>query len=83
MLRSCAEGTEHLGLVLPEDQFDSWVLGYVGHALIKQICVCIYIYMAQRSNPLRPWSCVSHSTVPLPPCGVVGVWYCPPPPLVR
>ena len=21
------------------------------------------------------------STVPLPPCGVVGVWHCPPPPL--
>ena len=24
------------------------------------------------------WGC---GTVPLPPCGVVGVWYCPPPPL--
>ena len=45
MLRSCAEGTEHLGLVLPEDQFDSWVLGYVGHGLIKQICVCVFIYI--------------------------------------
>ena len=29
-----------------------------------------------------PWSWVSHSTVPLPPCGVVGVWYCPPAPPV-
>ena len=45
--------------------------------------LCIYVYMVQRSKPPppRPWSWVSHSTVPLPPCGVVGVWYCPPSPL--
>ena len=29
----------------------------------------MYIYIWSRS-----W--ISHSTVPLPPCGVVGVWYC-------
>ena len=35
--------------------------------------------MVQCSNPAppRPWSWVSHSTLPPPaPCGVVGVWYC-------
>ena len=25
-------------------------------------------------TPPRPWSWVRHSTVPLPPCGLVGVW---------
>ena len=38
----------------------------------------VYIYGPEFQPPSpRPWSWVSHSTVPLPPCGVVGVWYCP------
>ena len=33
----------------------------------------MYIYMVQRSNPPRPWSWVSHSTVPFP---LVVWWGC-------
>ena len=54
--------------------------------------IYIYMYIwssVQTPLPPRPWFWVSHSTVPLPPlwcgvvpsayppCGVVGVWYCP------
>ena len=52
--------------------------GWPHHFCIFFVLVDVYyIYMVQRSNPPppRPWSWVSHSTVPLPPCGVVGVWY--------
>ena len=54
--------------------------------------IYIYIYhtptrthtdiYVQRSNPPppRPWSWSAIVMSPSPPCGVVGVWYCPPPP---
>ena len=35
--------------------------------------------------PLPPvvwWGCGTVPLPPCPPCGVVGVWYCPPPPVV-
>ena len=49
--------------------------------------MCIHMYgpVFQPPSPPRPWSWVSHSTVPfplwcgggvVPPCGVVRVWYC-------
>ena len=38
---------------------------------------CPYM-ISSPSLPVVWWGC---GTVPLPPCGVVGAWYCPPPPL--
>ena len=44
----------------------------------------IYIYAPGPATPPLPppaWDGSHIEIFPLPPCGVVGVWYCPPPPL--
>ena len=67
------EAWEVVGILGEMSVLYSYVYIYTHSIIHTSICTCIYTYIVQRSNPLppRPWSWVSHSTVPLRGCGTV------------